>query len=115
MFDNRDLMQETVDEIGVEEAMNLVNSDKSVFVWIGGWTNTPLAELLQIDGKKVIDVNPYQVLDKESYPSELKQYDRPIFVCHHGIASYELVKELSTMDIKGYSLMGGIEALKSRA
>ncbi len=106
-------MQLDADEIELKDALNLVNSNKSIFVWIGGWTNTPINELLEIDRKKVMDANPYELMEKESYPKELKQYDRPIFVCHHGISSYELVKELSNSDIKGYSLFGGIEAIKN--
>ncbi len=102
-------------EIDLKEALNLVNTNKSIFVWIGGWSNVPLADLLQIDGNKVIDVNPYEILDKENYPKALREYEKPIFVCHHGIASYELVKELENSSIKGYSLIGGIEGIKSRA
>jgi rhodanese-related sulfurtransferase len=106
-------MELDADEIELKDALNLVNSDKSIFVWIGGWTNTPLSELLGIESKKVLDANPYALMEKETYPSELKQYDRPIFVCHHGISSYELVKELSNNNIKGYSLFGGMEAIKN--
>lgn len=101
------------DEIELRDALKLVNSNKSVFVWIGGWTNTPLHQLLEIDKSKVMDANPYELMEKDSYPKELKQYERPIFVCHHGISSYELVKELSTNDIKGYSLFGGTEGIKN--
>ncbi len=99
-------------EIDLQRALELVNTDKSVFVWIGGWSNVPLADLLNIDGSKVIDVDPFIILDKENYPKELLEYDAPVFVCHHGIASYELVKELENNDIKGYSLVGGIEGIK---
>lgn len=95
--------------------MELVKSDKSIFVWIGGWSSVQLADLLEIDGKKVVDVNPYEILDKENYPKELRSYDSPIFVCHHGVASYELVRELESMNIKGLSLVGGIEGIKGRA
>jgi rhodanese-related sulfurtransferase len=103
------------DEIELGDALYLVKSNKSIFVWIGGRTNAPLYELLEIDKDKVIDVNPYLIIDKDSYPKELLNYERPIFVCHHGIASYELVKELANNDIKGYSLAGGIEGIKGRA
>ncbi len=108
-------MQQDVDEINIEQAIDLVKSNKSVFVWIGGWTNPPLAELLQVDKGKVIEANPFELMDMEKYPKELQSYERPIFVCHHGQASYELVKELASMNIKGYSLAGGAEAVKTRA
>ncbi|MFI5412943.1 MAG: hypothetical protein ACHQX1_03555, partial [Candidatus Micrarchaeales archaeon] len=107
--------EKDVDEIELKDALELVKSNKSVFVWIVGWTNTPLADLLEIDSSKVISANPFVIMDKETYPSELSNYERPIFVCHHGISSFELVKELANENIKGYSLVGGIEAIKSRA
>ncbi len=106
-------MELDADEIGLKDALNLVNTNKSIFVWIGGWTSTPLSDLLEIGKDKVVDANPYELMEKESYPKELKQYDRPIFVCHHGISSYELVKELSNNNIKGYSLSGGTEAIRN--
>lgn len=102
------------DEIELETALDLVRSGKSVFVWIGGWTNTPLAELLELDEKNVVAVEPYELLDSDRYPKELLKYDRPVFVCHHGISSYELVKALGAMGVKGYSLAGGIEGIKQR-
>ena len=103
------------DEIELEQAIELVNANKSVFVWIGGWTDTPLPELLEVEKSKVVEANPFEIMDKETYPKELLKYEKPIFVCHHGIASYELVKELATSKIEGYSLSGGIEGIKSRA
>jgi hypothetical protein len=103
------------DEIELGQAIELVNANKSVFVWIGGWTNTPLSDLLEIDKSKVVEANPFEIMDKEKYPKELLKYEKPIFVCHHGIASYELVKELAASKIDGYSLSGGIEGIKSRA
>ena len=103
------------DEIELREALELVNSGKSIFVWIGGWTTTPLAGLLGIDESKVMEASPFQlILDNKSYPEELKKYDRPIFVCQHGLSSYDLVKELATMGIKAYSLKGGVEGIKGR-
>jgi rhodanese-related sulfurtransferase len=103
------------DEIGLGEALDLVNSGKSIFVWVGGWTTTPLADLLGIDESKVVSESPFKlILDSKEYPEELKKYDRPIFVCEHGVSSYDLVKELSTMGIKGYSLKGGMEGIKGR-
>lgn len=104
-----------VDEIDVNKAKELVKNNQSVFVWIGGWTNTPLADLLEIDRSKVVEANPFELMSKETYPQELRGYEKPIFVCHHGIASYELVKELASENIKGYSLVGGIEGIKGRA
>ncbi len=103
------------DEIDLQKAIELVNGNKSVFVWIGGWTNTPLADLLEIDRSKVVEANPFELMSKETYPEQLRGYEKPIFVCHHGIASYELVKELASENIKGYSLAGGIEKIKDRA
>ncbi len=103
------------DEIGLKEALELVNSGKSIFVWIGGWTTTPLADLLDIDPSKVVNESPFKLLlDNKSYPEELKKFERPIFVCEHGNSSLDLVKELSTMGIKGYSLAKGIEGIKQR-
>ena len=64
-------MQQDVDEINIEQAIDLVKSNKSVFVWIGGWTNPPLAELLQVDKGKVIEANPFELMDMEKYPKEL--------------------------------------------
>lgn len=98
------------DEIDVGRALALVNSGKSIFVWIGGWTTTPLADLLEIDGDKVIEANPFDLM--ENYPEELKGYERPIFVCHHGVSSYDLISELKEIGVKGYSLAGGIEEIK---
>jgi len=100
------------DEIELKEAMELVNSNRSIFVWIGGYTTTPLADLLEIDGSKVVEESPFELLDRAAYPDVLKRYERPIFVCNHGITSYELVKELANMGIKAYSLAGGIEGIK---
>ncbi len=103
------------DEIELKEALELVNSGKSIFVWIGGWTTTPLADLLDIDSSKVVEASPFQmILDSKSYPEELKKYERPIFVCEHGISSYDLVKELSDSGIKGYSLIGGMAGILER-
>ncbi len=103
------------DEIELAAALELVNSGKSIFVWIGGWTTTPLASLLGIDKSKVIDESPFKlILDEKEYPEELKRYERPIFVCEHGNTSYDLVKELSVRGIKGYSLKGGSEGIKDR-
>lgn len=72
----------------------------------------PLADLLEIDGNKVIEANPFDLI--ENYPEELKGYDKPIFVCHHGVASYEIINELKEKGIEGYSLAGGIEEIKRR-
>lgn len=101
-------------EIALEDAIELVEANKSIFVWIGGWTNTPLADLLGIDHSKVIDKNPFSLIDRDSYPEELKMYEAPIFVCHHGVTSFQIVKELEKEGIKGYSLADGIEGIKSR-
>ena len=100
------------DEIDVSRALALVKAGKSIFVWIGGWATTPLADLLEIDGDKVVEANPFDLM--ENYPEELKSYDKPIFVCHHGIASYEVINELKEKGINGYSLAGGIEEIKKR-
>ena len=107
-------LENDAEEIGIDDALSLVKSNKSVFVWIGGWTNTPLSELLEIGQEKVINANPYELMDKETYPQQLREVEKPIFVCHHGIASYELVKELESEGIRGYSLAGGIEGIKAR-
>ena len=107
---------DSVDEIELKDALELVNSGKSIFVWIGGWTTTPLAELLEIDRSKVVDESPFKlILDEKEYPEELKRYERPIFVCEHGVSSYELVKELSTRGIKSYSLKGGMAGIRQWA
>jgi rhodanese-related sulfurtransferase len=112
-FSNGDFIEKDAYEIDLQDALKLVNSDKSVFVWIGGWTSTPLNELLEIDRSKVMDANPYELLERENYPKELEKYERPIFVCHHGISSYELVRELENNNIKAYSLFGGTEGIKN--
>ena len=102
-------------EIELKEALDLVNSGKSIFVWIGGWTTTPLADLLEIDPGKVVDESPFKlILDEKEYPEELKRYERPIFVCQHGNTSYDLVMELAGRGIRGYSLRGGSEGIKGR-
>lgn len=101
------------DEIELAAALELVNSGKSIFVWIGGWTTTPLAGLLDIDDSKVLNESPFKlILDEKEYPEELKRYERPIFVCEQGSTSYDLVKELSARGIRGYSLKGGSEGIK---
>ncbi|MCL4379723.1 MAG: hypothetical protein M1160_03870 [Candidatus Marsarchaeota archaeon] len=103
-------------EIELGEALELVKSGRSIFVWIGGWTTTPLAELLGIDDRMIINESPFKlILDEKEYPEELKRYDRPIFVCEHGISSYELVKELESRGIRGYSLTGGMAGIKGSA
>ncbi len=108
-------MQSDVEEINIEKAVELVNSDKSIFVWIGGPTDTPLAELLKIDDRKVVDANPFDLLSNDTYPKQLLSYKKPIFVCHHGLASYELLRELTKNNVGGYSLEGGIAAIRNRA
>ena len=108
--------EKETDEIELADAISLVNSNKSVFVWIGGGTDTPLSDLLEVSREKVIDAEAYDLMDKDKYPQRLREVEKPIFVCHHGVASYVLVKQLeSSMNIKGYSLVGGIEGIKSRA
>ncbi len=103
------------DEIDLNHALELVRAGKSIFVWIGGFTKTPLAKLLGLDDGKVVDAEPYALLDRDAYPSSLRTYAKPIFVCHHGVTSHKVVKELGKLGIEGYSLAGGIEGIKGHA
>ncbi|MCL5429904.1 MAG: hypothetical protein M1504_00315 [Candidatus Marsarchaeota archaeon] len=100
-------------QLELDQAIDLVKSNKSIFVWIGGYVDTPVSKILNVEADKVIEANPFTLMDKETYPKELLNYE-PIIVCHHGLASYELAKELDSMNIKGYSLMGGVESIKTR-
>ena len=103
------------DEIGINDALALVNGGKSIFVWMGGPTPTPLYQLLGIESSKVLSVEPYELVDKETYPKALERFERPIFVCHHGISSCDVVEHIRSFGKSGYSLGGGLEGLKRRS
>lgn len=109
-------------EISYDEAMELVKSGSSVYVFMNSPADMEFVKAVFYREKAVypIEFNEARAIAFNYKDSSLSsqygiKYSNAVLVCPHGNTSLRFAKALAELGITSYSLRGGITALKEKA
>ncbi|MCL4383760.1 MAG: hypothetical protein M1168_01310 [Candidatus Marsarchaeota archaeon] len=105
---------EEIKEIDLSQAFEIVNKNKTKFVWLGTENVNQIAGLMNLNSDKIIQLSPMELINTNE-KELINSLQGHVFVCYHGNTSKIVAKILkSKHGVEAFSLKGGITEIAQK-